>query len=58
MKNIKVTVDGETMTITVDLTKEHGVSASGKSVIVATTEGNQAVDNHPGMYVGVNVYKK
>jgi len=53
-----VAVEGETMTITVDMTKEHGVSASGKSVIVATTEGNQAVDGHPGMYVGVNVYKK
>lgn len=57
MKNIQATVKGEVLTITVDLTKVYGPSSSGKTTIVASTEGNQPVDGHPGMALGINVYK-
>lgn len=56
MKNIEMTVKGNVLTITVDLSKEFGRSASGKSVIIASTEGNVAVEG--GAIVGLNVYRK
>ena len=56
MKNIDIQLDGDKLTITVDLTKRFGLSSSGKTHIIASTEGNQAVK--PDIYVGVNVYTK
>jgi hypothetical protein len=59
MKNVNVEVKGSTLTITVDLSKEFGPSSSGKTVIVATTEGNAKVDGPDGpVHLGLNVYKK
>jgi hypothetical protein len=58
MKNVELSIDGRILTIKVDLTKEFGPSASGKSLIVATTEGNMSLPGEDGMKVGVNVYKK
>jgi len=40
MKNVEMTVEGETLTIKVDLSKDFGKSKSGKTIIVASTEGN------------------
>ena len=40
MKNIEMTVEGNILTIKVDLTKEFGPSSSGKTIIIASTEGN------------------
>jgi hypothetical protein len=55
MKNVEITQEGTKLIITVDLSKEFGRSASGKTTIVATTEGNQKVGE---VYIGLNVYKK
>ena len=57
MKNIEMTVEGTALIIKVDLTKEFGPSSSGKTIIVASTEGNVSI---PGRNekVGLNVYKK
>lgn len=56
MKNIETKIsDKNILTITVDLNKEFGQSASGKSTIIATTAGNQEVKD--GMKFGLNVYK-
>lgn len=56
MKNIETKIsDKNILTITVDLNKEFGESASGKSTIVATTAGNQEVKD--GIKFGLNVYK-
>ncbi len=41
MKNVQMTVDGSILTIQVDLSKEFGPSSSGKTIIVASTEGNR-----------------
>jgi hypothetical protein len=57
VKNIEMTVDGDTLIIKVDLTKEFGPSSSGKTVIIASTEGNQPIPNRDEK-VGLNVYKK
>jgi hypothetical protein len=44
--------------IKVDLTKDFGKSASGKSNIIATTEGNIPVPGNEPVKIGLNVYKK
>jgi len=58
MKNVEMQVDGNMLTIKVDLSKEFGKSASGKSVIVATTEGNQAIPGAENKKIGLNIYEK
>ena len=57
MKNVEMTVAGNILTIKVDLTKEFGPSASGKTTIIASTEGNITVPER-GEKVGLNVYRK
>jgi hypothetical protein len=55
-KNVEITIKGNIATITVDLSKSFGPSSSGKTIIVASTEGNMTVI--PGIMLGLNAYKK
>ena len=57
MKNVKLSVSGNTLTITVDLTQEFGPSSSGKTIIIASTEGNFPLPGRSEV-VGLNVYRK
>lgn len=57
MKNVEMTVEGNILHIKIDLTKEYGASSSGKSVIVATTEGNYTIPGREEK-IGLNVYRK
>ena len=57
MKNVEYSVNGDTLTITVDLSREFGPSASGKTVIIATTEGIVRLLDRDE-FVGLNVYRK
>jgi hypothetical protein len=56
MKNVEMTVEGNILTIKVDLTKDFGPSSSKKSIIIASTEGNVSVPNREEK-VGLNVYR-
>ena len=58
MKNIEMTTNGDILTIRVDLSQRFGKSSSGKSTIVASTEGNQAVPGREEIKIGLNVYTK
>lgn len=60
MKNVamKVSSDKKKLTIEVDLTQDFGPSASGKTQIIASTEGNAKVDGVESVQIGMNVYKK
>jgi len=58
MKNVEMKLDGNILTIKVDLSKEYGLSSSGKSVIIASTEGNQSVEGREEVKIGLNIYKK
>ncbi len=58
MKNVEMNVDGDILIIKVDLSKEFGGSSSGKSIIIASTEGNKSVPENEGIKIGLNVYKK
>jgi NAD(P)-dependent dehydrogenase (short-subunit alcohol dehydrogenase family) len=57
MKNVELNVEGTMLTIKVDLSKEFGPSASGKTIIIASTEGNVTVPNRQEK-IGLNVYRK
>jgi len=57
VKNVELAMNGNTLTITVDLTKEFGPSSSGKTIIIASTEGNFTLPNRNEV-VGLNVYRK
>ncbi|GLI45682.1 hypothetical protein [Methanoculleus bourgensis] len=58
MKNVDMQLDGDTLVIRVDLTKDFGESKSGKSITIASTEGNVAVPGHEAIKIGLNVYRK
>jgi len=57
MKNVQMAVEGNILMIRVDLSKEFGPSASGKTIIIASTEGNVSVPDREEK-VGLNVYRK
>jgi len=58
MKNMEMTLDGDVLTIKVDLSKTFGKSSSGKSTIIASTEGNVSVPGREEVKIGLNVYTK
>lgn len=58
MKNIEMKTEGNMLIIKVDLSQRFGKSSSGKSTIVASSEGNQPVPGHEEIKIGLNVYTK
>jgi hypothetical protein len=56
MKNIEMTIEGDTLVIRVDLLKDFGQSKSGKTIIVASTEGNVSVPGRKEK-IGLNLYR-
>ncbi|TFG60605.1 MAG: hypothetical protein E4H32_08385 [Nitrospirales bacterium] len=57
MKNVELTVDGTMLTNKIDLSKEFGPSSSGKTIIIASTEGNISIPDREEK-IGLNIYKK
>ncbi|HVU00076.1 MAG TPA: hypothetical protein VHE33_21435 [Acidobacteriaceae bacterium] len=57
MENIAFQLQGDQLVIVVDLSHEAGESASGKSIIIATTGGNVSVPGHEDIKIGMNVYR-
>jgi hypothetical protein len=57
MKNVDMKVEDNILTIKVDLTKEFGPSSSGKTIIIASTEGNVSIPEREEK-IGLNVYRK
>lgn len=58
-KNVSAKVDGNKMIIEIDLTQDHGMSASGKTHVIASTCGNVKIDSPQGqIMLGLNVNKK
>lgn len=58
MKNVRMETKDNILTITVDLSRSFGPSKSGKTIIIASTEGNQQLGSTPAIVVGLNVYRK
>ena len=57
MINTDMKLNGDILTITVDLSKDYGPSASGKTIIIASTKGNKQIEN-TGATIGLNIYRK
>lgn len=55
--NITAAMDGNTLVLRIDTSKTVGLSVSGKTTIVATTQGNKLVPGTTDMKIGVNVFK-
>ena len=58
MKNVDMQIKDGKLLITVDLSKQFGPSSSGKSIIIASTEGNASIPGREEIKVGLNVYQK
>jgi hypothetical protein len=58
MENVKLSVNGTTLTIEVDLAHRGEKSASGKTLRVASTCGNIEVPGFPTIKLGINAYTK
>ena len=56
LKNVAMEVNGDILTIKVDLSKQIGPSASGKSILIATTGGGVPIEG--GAKVNLSVYTK
>jgi len=57
MENVKIERKGDILTITVDLSKQGSPSASGKTMVIASTKGNTKIDAEKNIFVGLNVYR-
>jgi hypothetical protein len=57
-RNVEMSVKGNILTITVDLSKPGEESSSGKSLVIGSTEGNVSVPEKPEIKIGLNVYTK
>lgn len=55
MTNVETKIEGNILTLKIDLSKSYGPSKSGKTIIVASTQGNVTVGP---VTVGLNVYRK
>ena len=51
-------VDGNFLTIRVDLSKDYGLSPSGKSLVIGTTEKNVPIGDRNDYRVGLNVFRR
>ena len=58
MKNCEMKLNGDILTIRVDISKEFGKSSSGKSIIIASTEGNVSIPDKEEIKIGLNIYRK
>jgi hypothetical protein len=58
MKNVEMKVQDDKLIIEIDLTKDFGPSSSGKSIIIASTEGNQPIPEKEDIKIGLNIYRK
>lgn len=57
MKNVEIKIEGNQAIIKIDLSKEFGLSKSGKSQVIATSEGNVSI-GFEDVKMGLNVYRR
>jgi len=57
MKNVELRREGNHLIIKVDLSKNFGPSKTGKSIIIASTEGNVSAPDENDVKIGLNVYR-
>ncbi|MFX0090729.1 MAG: hypothetical protein ACFFBD_03110 [Candidatus Hodarchaeota archaeon] len=55
-KNITYRIEGDKLIIEIDLSKRFGESKSGKSITIASTEGNKSLEGREEIKIGLNCY--
>ena len=55
-RNIDATIKGDKLTLVIDLKATTLRSVSGKSDVLATTNGNVKVEGTDGLKVGLNIF--
>ena len=59
MQNVATKVTGTKLVITIDLKAKATESASGKTMVIASTRGNQAIPfGDEVLHLGLNLYRK
>lgn len=58
MENITMNVKNNKLMIEIDLKAKRRPSASGKTEVIASTQGNVSIPDHPEIKLGVNCYTK
>lgn len=54
-KNLQIEVDGSTLYLYCDLSKDFGISSSGKSTIISSSSGNKALGKS-NAFIGLNIF--
>ena len=57
MFGIQQKLNGNVLTVTINLDGNGHISRTGKSKVIASTEGNVSVEGRPEIKLGINVYK-
>ena len=57
-ENVKAKTDGKTLYLEIDLSKEIGLSGSGKNMKIASSGGNISIPKTQDYKIGINIYKK
>ncbi len=57
MQNIETSIDGNKLTLVIDLSKELGTTKSGKSITIASSGGGVPVPGQENVKLNLNVYK-
>lgn len=57
MQNITLRRDGTKLILEIDLSKDFGPSASGKTIIVASTRGNAPIPDTEDTFIGINCFR-
>ncbi len=57
MLNVQTRLEGDKLIIEVDLSQQFGTSSSGKSSVIASTQGNVSVPGREEVKIGLNVYQ-
>jgi hypothetical protein len=59
VENIKIETKGNQLIITIDASQDLGMSKSGKTRLVASTQGNQKINiGGTDLFLGINAYRK
>ena len=56
-KNVTMRMEGNKLIIEVEMDQDFGPSKSGKTRIIASTEGNISVPDDEDVKIGLNVYR-
>jgi len=56
-KNVSMRMEGKKLIIEVEMDQDFGPSKSGKTRIIASTEGNISVPGDEEVKIGLNVYR-